>query len=61
MKKKIVSLLLVGVMIASFTACGSSSKSNSSKDSSKSTGVDVASEDENTLSVSAWEIGRAHV
>ena len=55
MKKKIVSLLLVGVMIASFTACGSSSKSNSSKDSSKSTGVDVASEDENTLSVYAWD------
>ena len=54
MKKKIVSLLLVGAMIAPLTACGSSS-SKSSSDDDAATSVDTSKEDENTLSVYAWD------
>ncbi len=62
MKKKVLSMLLVGVLaVSALAACGSSSSDTSSSDASSTTDTstettaDVASEDENTLSVYAWD------
>lgn len=58
MKKKVISLMLIGAMVASMAACGGS---NGGSDSSKTgsadaeSKVDVASEGEHTLSVMAWD------
>lgn len=60
MRKKILSVLLVGAMIASVTACGSSGSATStaSADGTASSGeatADVASEGDHTLSIEAWD------
>ncbi|MDD5866638.1 MAG: sugar ABC transporter substrate-binding protein [Lachnospiraceae bacterium] len=55
MKKKVLSIMLVGVLaVGALAGCGSSSKSKSG--SKKSSGKNItASEDKNTLSVYAWD------
>ena len=56
MKRKIVSILIIGVLAASLAACGSSSSSDSSSDSeSTSSSSGATSDDENTLVVYAWD------
>lgn len=63
MKRKVVSLLIIGAMVASMAACGSSSdESSDSTSSTASSGseeaeeeVEVQSDDENTLTVMAWD------
>ncbi len=60
MKKKLISLMLVGAMAASMVACGSSSDSAATDDSAATTedgaaAADVQSADENTLTVYAWD------
>lgn len=49
MKKKLVSLMLIGAMVASLTACGGSKDGGADKSSS------AQSTDENTLTVYAWD------
>lgn len=56
MRKKIMSMALVGVMVASLAACGGSGSSSSSGDSNSSGSSEaVTSDDENTLTVYAWD------
>ena len=58
MKKKVLSMMLVGVLaVSAFAACGSNGASNAATGSTdgEETTVDTASEDENTLSVAAWD------
>ncbi len=59
MKKKVVSLLLVGVLaMSAFVGCGSKSTSSDaeSSDSEESTAAEMyTSDDENTLTVAAWD------
>lgn len=57
MKKKLISMLLVGTMVFSLTACGGGS-SDSSSDSGDAAATEeggAASSDENTLVVYAWD------
>lgn len=57
MKKKVISLMLIGAMVASMAACGGKGgDSNATGNSAGAeSGVDVASEGEHTLSVMAWD------
>jgi len=58
MKRKLLSLMLVGTMAASMVACGSSADTtdNASKDAADSAATEaVQSDDENTLTVYAWD------
>lgn len=62
MKKKLMSLVLVGVMAATmFTGCGSSESTDASSDAASgssdaaSTESGSASNDENTLTVWCWD------
>ena len=58
MKKKVLSMMLVGVLaVSAFAACGSNGASDAATGSTdgEETTVDTASEDENTLSVAAWD------
>lgn len=61
MKKKIVSLLLVGVLaMSAFVGCGKKSSDSAKSDDSASTEENTAakmytSDDENTLTVAAWD------
>ncbi|MDY4793457.1 MAG: extracellular solute-binding protein [Pararoseburia sp.] len=61
MKKKIVSLLLVGVLaMSAFVGCGKSSGNSAKSDDSANTEENTAakmytSDDENTLTVAAWD------
>lgn len=59
MKKKVVSLLLVGVLaMSTFVGCGSSSSSDTSSDDAStddSAAAMYTSDDENTLTVAAWD------
>lgn len=54
MKKKVISLMLIGAMVASMAACGSSSDSSSKSDAS-ATEESGASEGGNTLTVWTWD------
>lgn len=59
MKKKLLSMLLVsGMVLTTFAACGGNSSKDTSDAGSSDDGkasVDTSSEDENTLSVYAWD------
>ncbi len=58
MKRKLLSLMLVGTMAASMVACGSSADTtdNASKDAADGAATEaVQSDDENTLTVYAWD------
>ena len=60
MKKKVVSLLLVGVLaMSTFVGCGSKGSSDATSDDSSSDDSSAAamytSDDENTLTVAAWD------
>lgn len=60
MKKKLVSLVLVGAMAMSLMACGGGSSNSGSEAAGKTEGGsqaagDVQSSDENTLTVFAWD------
>ena len=57
MKRKVVSILLIGAMAASLAACGSSSDDSSGSSAETSSGEESESsgDDENTLSVMAWD------
>ena len=57
MKKKLVSLLLVGVLaMSAFVGCGSKSNSDASTDAEEDGAVAMyTSDDENTLTVAAWD------
>ena len=60
MKKKLVSLLLVGVLaMSTFVGCGSKGSSDATSDDSSSDDSSAAamytSDDENTLTVAAWD------
>ena len=60
MKKKLLSLMLVGAMAASMVACGGSDTAAETTDDAAATeegaaAADVQSEDENTLTVYAWD------
>ena len=57
-EKKVLSMMLVGVLaVSAFAACGSNGASDAATGSTdgEETTVDTASEDENTLSVAAWD------
>lgn len=58
MKKKVISLMLIGAMVASMAACGSnggSSDNNAAKGDTSATEESGASEGGNTLTVWAWD------
>ena len=56
MKKRFVSMLLAGVMIFSLTACGGNSGgAGSGNDTSDGSTAMGTSDDENTLTVAAWD------
>lgn len=61
MKKKLISLMLVGAMAASMVACGSSESADTSstetatEDAATEEAAPVQSEDANTLTVYAWD------
>ena len=60
MKRKLLSLMLVGTMAASMVACGSSADTATDSASTDATEdaaatADVQSDDENTLTVYAWD------
>ncbi len=59
MKRKLLSLVLAGTMVASLVACGSSADTTDSASSDATTedtaDVAVQSDDENTLTVYAWD------
>lgn len=56
MKKKVISILLVGAMVAGLAACGgSSSSSSSSNDGSAAAEGSGSGGDEHTLTVYAWD------
>ena len=58
MKKKVISLMLIGAMVASMAACGSnggSSDSNAAKGDTSATEESGASEGGNTLTVWTWD------
>lgn len=60
MKKKLISMLLVGVMAFSLAACGGSGDSSNSGDGGEETSESAdmgTSDDENTLTVAAWDPG----
>lgn len=55
-KRKVISVILTGAMLASLAACGSGEASGSDKKNGKKVSkVDVTKEDKNTLSVYAWD------
>ena len=61
MKRRLLSLMLVGAMAASMVACGSSSSDTAATTGDAATtedgaaAADVQSDDENTLTVYAWD------
>ena len=55
MKKKVISLMLIGAMVASMAACGGNSNSNSADKGSAGGEQTAASGDEHTLTVMAWD------
>ena len=58
MKRKLLSLMLVGAMATSMVACGSSADTTenaSGNEEGAATTADVQSDDENTLTVYAWD------
>ena len=56
MKKKVISLMLVGAMVASMAACGSNGGSNdAAKGDASATEESGASEGGNTLTVWTWD------
>ena len=60
MKRRLLSLMLVGAMAASMVACGSSSSDTAATGDAATTedgaaAADVQSDDENTLTVYAWD------
>ena len=62
MKKKLISLMLVGAMATSLVACGGAESTGSSDGDSTGEGdtAAVQSEDENTLTVYGREPARVH-
>ena len=55
MKKKLLSVMLVGAMVVSLAACGGSSSSSGGSEGGESTTTEVTSGGEHTLTVSAWD------
>ncbi len=55
MKRKLLSLMLVGAMAASMVACGSSADTAADATGDAADSAAVQSDDENTLTVYAWD------
>ena len=55
MKKKLLSVMLVGAMVVSLAACGGSSSSSGGSEGGESATTEVTSGGEHTLTVSAWD------
>ncbi len=55
MRKKLMSMALVGAMALSLVACGGGSSDNGGSNSANGDGAPVTSDDENTLTVYAWD------
>ena len=56
MKKKLISMLLAGTMVLSLAACGNNGGGDSGSGDSESASMGT-SDDENTLTVAAWDPG----